>query len=163
MSAIWSLPPRPKRSKNTRGTFVSNPKIPKSPDVNCSECKFNFPLGTQSIYGVTPNPGEFQRRLNIERGSGGGGGHVMSLVNLDQDQTSAFLTWSVCMACRWCVCACACVCVGVGVYTRARAPHACSLASHIQCCHPPGRQSYYNTFQVYVHDCALTAREGISS
>ena len=44
---------------------------------------------------------EFQRRLNIETGSRGGGGHVAAVKKLTTGQRSSFRNWSRCMACRW--------------------------------------------------------------
>ena len=44
---------------------------------------------------------EFQRRLNLEQGSHGGGGHVGAIKKLDVKEARAFVEWSRCMACRW--------------------------------------------------------------
>jgi hypothetical protein len=44
---------------------------------------------------------EFQRRLNVEAGSRGGGGHVAAVSKLTASEQSSFKGWSKCMACRW--------------------------------------------------------------
>ena len=44
---------------------------------------------------------EFQRRLNVEAGSRGGGGHVAAVTRLTPMEQNSFKGWSKCMACRW--------------------------------------------------------------
>jgi len=44
---------------------------------------------------------EFQRRLNVEAGSRGGGGHVASVESLSASEKASFKQWSKCMSCRW--------------------------------------------------------------
>lgn len=44
---------------------------------------------------------EFQRRLNVEAGSRGGGGHVAAVTKLTPTEQNSFKGWSKCMACRW--------------------------------------------------------------
>ncbi len=44
---------------------------------------------------------EFQRRLHIEVGSRGGGGHVSAVTQLTPAEKTGFQGWSKCMACRW--------------------------------------------------------------
>jgi len=44
---------------------------------------------------------EFQRRMNVEAGSRGGGGHVAAIKTLSNSDKTSFKSWSSCMACRW--------------------------------------------------------------